>query len=183
MRDLTVPPNWAQLVQNHSELVTIEKYDLTKTWFKGQDNPTDNIILQTPDDDALSNLQGTINISQAETFSSKGATVNPTNTTTNKGVNITQNEGVVDMTYEGETGSEDNPGVTWDSVIDEATPATSKVSKGGYVLGMPSIIKIQESGLRISPRIFAQKATSRRSVLTTLFCFGAMLTSTKSTMK
>ena len=28
MRDLTVPPNWAQLVQNSSELVTTEQYDL-----------------------------------------------------------------------------------------------------------------------------------------------------------
>ena len=33
MCDLTVPPNWAQLVQNSSKLVTTEQYDLTKTWF------------------------------------------------------------------------------------------------------------------------------------------------------
>ena len=48
---------------------------------------------------------------------------------------------------------------------------------------MPSIINLQESGLRKSPRIASQRATLRRSVLTTLFCFGAMLTSPKSTMK
>ena len=39
MRDLTVLPNWAQLVQNSSELVTTEQYDLTKTWFERQDDP------------------------------------------------------------------------------------------------------------------------------------------------
>ena len=89
--DLTVPPNWTQLVQNSSELVTTEQYDLTKTWFEGQDDPTADTTLQPQDDDALSNIQGTINRSQAETFSSEGATVNPTNTTPNKGVNINPN--------------------------------------------------------------------------------------------
>ena len=89
----------------------------------------------------------------------------------------------MDTTYEGETGSLDNPGVTWDSALDEATPDTSTVSEGGYAIGMPSIINLQESGLKISLRIAAQKATSIRSVLTTLFCFGAMITSPKSTMK
>ena len=183
MKDLTVPPKWAQLVQNSSELVTTEQYELTNTWFEGQDDPTADTIIKTPDDDTLSNIQGNINRSQAETFISKGATVKPTKTTPNEGVNITPNKGVVDKTYKGETGSADNPGVTWDSALDEATPATSTDSEGGDTLGMPSIKNLQESGIRISPRIAAQKATSRRSVLTTIFCFRAMLTSPKSTMK
>ena len=89
----------------------------------------------------------------------------------------------MDTTYEGETGSSENPGVTWDNALDEATPDTSAVSEGGYALRMPSIINLKESVLRISPRIAAQKATSRISVLTTIFCFGAMLTSPKSTIK
>ena len=70
MQDLAVPPNWYQLVQNSSELVTTEQYELTKTWFEGQDDPTADTILTTPDDDVLSNIQGTINRYQAETFSS-----------------------------------------------------------------------------------------------------------------
>ena len=49
MRDLTVPPNWAQLVQNYSELVTTEQYDLTKTWFEGKNDPTADTTLQPPD--------------------------------------------------------------------------------------------------------------------------------------
>ena len=128
MRDLTVPQNWAQLVQNSSELVTIEQYDRTKTWFEGQDDTTADTTLQPPDNDALSNIQGTIIRSQDETFSSKGATVTSTNTTPSKGVNVTPNKGVVDPTYEGETVSSENLEVKWDSVIDEAIPDTSKVS-------------------------------------------------------
>ena len=89
----------------------------------------------------------------------------------------------MDTTYEGETGSSDNPGVTCDSALDEATPATSTVSEGGDALRIPSIMNLQESVLRISPIIAAQKATSIISVLTTLFCFGAILISPKSTMK
>ena len=145
MRGMTVPPNWAKLVQNSSELVTTEQYDLTKAWFKGQDDPTADTTLQPPDDDAISNLQGTITRSQSETFSSKGATVTSTNTTPNEGVNITPNEGVVDTTYEGEKVSAENPEVPWDSVIDEVIPATSKVSEGGDTLRMPIIINLQES--------------------------------------
>ena len=75
MSNLTVPPNWAQLVQNSSELVTTEQYNLTKTWFEGQDNPTSNTTLQSLDNEALSNFQGTITRSQAETFSIEGAKV------------------------------------------------------------------------------------------------------------
>ena len=48
MLNLTVPPNWAQLVKNYSELVTTEQYDLTKTWFEGQDDPTADTTLQPP---------------------------------------------------------------------------------------------------------------------------------------
>ena len=77
----------------------------------------------------------------------------------------------MDPTYEGETVSADDPEVTWDSVIDESIPATSKVSEGGDTLGMPGIINLQESGLRRSPRIAAQRETLQRSVLTSLFCF------------
>ena len=112
MHDLTVPPNWAQLVQNSSELVTTYQYDLTKTWFEGQDNPTADTTLQSPYNDALSNLQGNITRSQAETFSSEGETVTSTNTTPSEGVNMTPNEGVVDPTYEVETVSAYNPEVT-----------------------------------------------------------------------
>ena len=65
------------------------------------------------------------------------------NTTPSEGVNITPNEGVVDPTYGGETVSADDPEVTWDSFIDEAIPATSKVSEGGDTLGMPGIINLQ----------------------------------------
>ena len=89
----------------------------------------------------------------------------------------------MDTPYKGETGSAENSGVTWYSAIDEATPDTRTVYEVGDSLGIPIIINLQESGLRISPIIAAQKATSRRSVLTTLFCFGAMLTSPKLTMK
>ena len=41
---------------------------------------------------------------------------------------LTPSFGVVDTTYEVETVSSENPGVTWDSVIDEVIPGTSKVS-------------------------------------------------------
>ena len=95
MRNLTVPPNWAQLVKNSSELVTTDQYDLTKTWFEGQDDPTADTTLQPPDNDALSNLQGNITRSQSEHFSSEGAIVTSTNTTPSFGLMLTPSLGVV----------------------------------------------------------------------------------------
>ena len=68
----------------------------------------------------------------------------------------------MDPTYEGETVSAEDPEVKWDSVIDEAIHATKKFSEGGDTLGMPVIINLQESGLRRSPRIAAQRETLRR---------------------
>ena len=49
----------------------------------------------------------------------------------------------MDPTYEVKTVSADDPEVTWDSVIDEAIPDTSKFSEGGDTLGMPGIINLK----------------------------------------
>eukprot|EP00804_Cyclotella_cryptica_P006358 CCRYP_010171-RA/>CCRYP_010171-RA protein AED:0.34 eAED:0.25 QI:0/0/0/1/0/0/2/0/539 len=38
----TIPPNWEQLVRNLSELVTDENYDLSRTWFDGINDPSDD---------------------------------------------------------------------------------------------------------------------------------------------
>ena len=38
----TVPPNWESLVRNSSELVTDKDYDLSRTWFDGEQDPSDD---------------------------------------------------------------------------------------------------------------------------------------------
>ena len=48
-------------------------------------------------------------------------------------------------------------------------------------LGMPEIVKLYKSGLRRSPQLAENK--SRRSVLTTLFCFGEMLMNPTETIQ
>ncbi|KAL7464858.1 hypothetical protein ACHAXS_005186, partial [Conticribra weissflogii] len=40
MRDQTVPPHWAELVRNSTELATDEDYDLAKTWLQTVNDPT-----------------------------------------------------------------------------------------------------------------------------------------------
>jgi len=52
------------------------------------------------------------------------------------------------------------------------------VSEGDEALGMPEIANLQESGLRRLARL-----ATRQSVLTTLFCFGAMLMNAASVIK
>ncbi|KAL7463822.1 hypothetical protein ACHAXS_004178 [Conticribra weissflogii] len=52
MRNKMVPPHWAELVKNSTELATEENFDLAKTWFQTVDDPTEsaphntNIITQ-----------------------------------------------------------------------------------------------------------------------------------------
>ena len=73
MRNLTVPHNWAQWVKKLSELVTTEQFDLTKTWFEGQDNPSAGTILETASEAShVSNLHQAINRSQANTAPNEG---------------------------------------------------------------------------------------------------------------
>ena len=73
MRNLTVPPNWAQLVKNSSELVTTEQFDLTKTWFEGQDDPLGVTILKTGSKASpISNLHQAINCCQANMAPNEG---------------------------------------------------------------------------------------------------------------
>ena len=84
MRDLAVPPNWAKMVKNSSELVTTEQYDLSKTWFEGQDDPSADTVLQTPAvPNSVSALQNTIERSQASSTPNEGAHVQ--NSTANEG--------------------------------------------------------------------------------------------------
>jgi hypothetical protein len=180
MRNLTVPSNWAQLVKNSSELITTEQYDLTKTWFEGQDDPSADTILQPTTDDAVSNLHGRINQSQANSMSN------------NEDAATTPNEGdAVTTSNEGDAISKDDISSTeynfrnlrWTDDSDQQSqtrPDVTAVSEGDEILGMPSIVNLQESGLRRSPRIAqlnsnASSSFSRKSVLATIFCFGSLL--------
>ena len=150
MRALSVPSNWAALVKNSSELVTTEQYDLTKTWFAGSSDPSADEILETPSPlDPVVVLEGEIERTQAATASNEGDPMSAT----------AANEG-----------DHSNP-----STSDTSQPPSSDSTTvpEGDELGMPEMVNLEESGLRRSPRIAAQK---NLSILTTLLCFSAALT-------
>ena len=128
MRNFTVPPNWAQLVKNSSELVTTEQYDLSKTWFEGQDDPSADTMLQTPAaPDAITALKDSNDRSQASSIS---------------------NEGVVDQNNTANEG---------DNSTIPTPPVLTTVPEGEDALGMPEIMNFQESGLRRLPRIATKR--------------------------
>ena len=171
MRGLSVPPNWEQLVKNSSELVTTERVDLTKTWVEGQDNVTADTVSNTPTEainDPVSNFHGIIEQSQADTAPNEGVEAVPLSTLPNEGASddTTSNEGASIPQVTQEASQE----VSW---ADESAPYSNTVSEGVEALGMPEMVNLYKSGLRRSPRLAAHKP--RRSVLTTLFCFGALL--------
>ena len=41
MREGTIPPNWAELVRNSTEIATDENFDIAKTWFEGSVDPSE----------------------------------------------------------------------------------------------------------------------------------------------
>ena len=169
MRNLTVPSNWEQLVKHSRELVTTEQFDLTKTWFEGENDITADTMLQQPNESgSMANLQDNIDRSQAETVPYEAGT------TANEGDTEDLNN-----TAANEGGSEESARVNWSDEGEgqTSTQDSSTVSEGDDRLSMPEIVNLQESGLRRSPRIAAQKdkGSITRSVLTTLFCFGAIL--------
>jgi len=158
MRNLTVPPNWEQLVQHSRELVTTEQFDLTKTWFEGENDITVDTILQPlNENDSFANLQETIDRSQADTVPHEAGT----------------------MANEGDPNTLSFKNHRWLDEVEQQTvlPDTTTVSKGDDKLRMPELVNLEESGLRRSTRIATQKRGIKRSVLTTLFCFGATLAS------
>ena len=148
MRELTVPPNWADLVANSSELVTTEQFDLTKTWFEGQsDISADTVLEGSPDNDSLANLHNTIESSQAATMSNEGDMTDPPNSNTNEGDMIspatTSNEGGSSLPVLRR--------LRWADELEKAPSTLSDptlVSEGDNDLGMPQLVNLQESGLR-----------------------------------
>ena len=115
-----------------------------------------------------SNFHGIIEQSQADTAPNEGVEAVPLSTLPNEGASddTTSNEGASIPQVTQEASQE----VSW---ADESAPYSNTVSEGVEALGMPDMVNLYESGLRRSPRLAAHKP--RRSVLTTLFCFGALL--------
>ncbi|KAL7470955.1 hypothetical protein ACHAXS_011261 [Conticribra weissflogii] len=62
MRDQTVPPHWAELVRNSTELATDENFDLAQTWFQTVDDPSETAPLDaniiTQDDNEILASEG-----------------------------------------------------------------------------------------------------------------------------
>ena len=57
IRSGTVPPNWAKLVRDSSELVTDQEYDLTRTWFEGVQDPSADTETEDISEDISNNNQ------------------------------------------------------------------------------------------------------------------------------
>ena len=92
MRNLTVPPDWERLVRHSRELVTTERFDLTKTWFEGQNDPSAGTVLEDlGEPNPVRILNEAIEMSQAESAplergsASEGATSESPNNIPNKG--------------------------------------------------------------------------------------------------
>ena len=145
MRDLTVPSNWAHLVANSRELVTTEQYDLTKTWFVGQDDPSADSIIQPPVDDPLSNLHNAINLSHADTMPNEG----DAGTASHKEETaIGSSKAAATSDSTSNEGGSDPPvfcQLRWADEWDKntATVDSTPVSEGDDALGMPGIVNLQ----------------------------------------
>ncbi|KAL7505265.1 LOW QUALITY PROTEIN: hypothetical protein ACHAXN_002766, partial [Cyclotella atomus] len=134
----------------HSELPTDEDYDLTRTRFEGTEDPADDLspIIQSDSDSHA-----------LESASAAPASAN-----------------------EAQSHSSSSEGATEDSTSNEggpvSNPDSTPVSEGDDELRMPTMVNLQESGLRCSPRLAAKKALLSQYIDCTLllrFCHSCFL--------
>ena len=166
LRSGSVPPNWAQLIKNSSELVTEENYNLSRTWFQGIEDPAETGATSSPatepsTDQSANSVGGNSNAilpSQANnspSFSTTGSSVNEGGPNKRQ---RTLNEG------------------------DQASQMDSpSVYEGDETLRMPKMVNLQESGLRRSPRIKAMKSIA--TLLTAIFCTSTVSSTVNSTIE
>ncbi len=147
MCNQTVPPHWAELVQNSTKLATEENFDRAKTWFQTIDDPTEaaphdaNII--TPDDEDAPANEGAV----AEA---------------NKGASAEMNKGAIAWEVNRDP---DNPFDPLQAISkDDSQPWTSQGSKEDNMQAMPKMMNLEKSGLRRLPCL----ATMRNALTTIL---------------
>ena len=145
----TIPPNWEQLVKNSSELVTDQDYDLSRTWFDGEKDPSDE-----PDEPATDPQQETDVESSSHQNQSSNSSNSPEIASSTAQSDRLPSEGASDSN-------------SFQDGSPNQTDSTS-VSEGDEELRMPQMVNLHESGLRRSPRLASRKALV--SILLVLFC-------------
>jgi len=78
MREGTIPPHWAELIRNSTELITDESFDIAKTWFEGTSDPTTipplDVPLLTQEYDFTPGNEGDNQNNEGDVLASKGVT-------------------------------------------------------------------------------------------------------------
>ncbi|MEY3108605.1 MAG: hypothetical protein RL730_956, partial [Actinomycetota bacterium] len=149
MRQGTIPSNWEQLVRNSTEMASDRDYDLTRTWFDGNFDPSaDEDSSPTPgasEDSTSFNLE---EIQSPNTRDGSPPTIPP------HGRMLPTAE-LPALVNKG--ASAPNTSSAPSSLNEGAPPDSSSVSEGDNDLHMPPMVNLRESGLRRSPRLQKKK--------------------------
>ena len=151
MREGTIPPHWAELVRNSTEIATDEDFDTAKTWFEGVEDPCDTspfdasfapVVSLTPEN------EGAPSANEGAPSANEGATTQP-----NVIPPVSPSEGAGELSptcpilAPVEVDNNDPYDRNATPVSSDADTAPFQASEGDS-LKMPKRINLEKSGLR-----------------------------------
>ncbi len=145
-----VPPNWAQLVENSTEKVTEEHYELAKTWLFPDPEPGD---VSMPEQNPANHNKSHKTPSEQKTFSHSNVSSNtlPTGTQSPLCINPSSSTalGISQQDY------------FQDPLQHSVLPSQEEASQNDHLLLVPPLFNLETLGLIRSPRIAALNDTTQ----------------------
>ena len=158
MREGTVPPHWAELVRNSSEIATDESFDLSKIWFEGVEDPSELSTIELPLVSQTQDLDTGDTANEGDAIANEGESLNNEPASSNEGAG---SRNVTPPLAEVAT----NPHDPYDNTNTADSESAPFQASEGDSAKMPKMIDLGKSGLRRSPRIIAK--TSKLTALLT----------------
>ncbi len=145
-----MPPDWAQLVENSTEKVTEENYELAKTWLFPDPEPGDILM---PARNPANHNKSHKTPSEKETFGHSNVLSNmlPSGTQSPLCINPSSSTAL------GISQQEYFP----DSLLHSVLPSQKEASQNDHLLSVPPLFNLETLGLRQSPRIAALNDTAQ----------------------
>lgn len=146
MREGTVPPHWAELVRNSTEMATDKDFDLSRLWFEGEEDPSET----SPTDLPIVSQEEPAN--EGDSSANEGGASNPP--PANEGDEADAGSLPPAPAPAPSTTDANDPYDTSAPALSESTPFQASE---GDSLQMPKMTNLETSGLRRSPRLRSKK--------------------------
>ena len=173
MREGTIPPNWAELVRNSTEIATDENFDIAKTWFEGSVDPSEispsDVPLVSQESTFTPGNEGAPSINEGAISANEGELQPIGNSSASPSEGDASSAPTGPVLASVNTDQNDPFDLSAEPTREDSVPAPLQVSEGD-ALKMPKRLNLEKSGLRRSPR-FATKKSKLAALVTGVAVF------------